>query len=84
MHKIHLLRGGEVGEQQIGVLGRRSHVIVDDNNHLALLVVGQDFVRAFDVRVLVNEAVTAKFQMNLIGALSFSAPRTPSVLSVIS
>ena len=32
---------------------------VDDNDHLALLLILQDFVRTVDIRVLVNQAVTS-------------------------
>ena len=55
--EVHLLRGGTVRQQNIGVFRRRRHVAVDDHDHFALLIVLQDFVGAVDLGVLVDKAV---------------------------
>ena len=41
--EVHLLRGGTVRQQNIGVFRRRRHVAVDYHDHFALLIVLQDF-----------------------------------------
>ncbi|SLO41179.1 Uncharacterised protein [Klebsiella pneumoniae] len=55
--EIHLLGGGTVRQQNISVFRRGGHMAVNDHNHLAFLVVLQDFVGPVDLRMLVNQTV---------------------------
>ncbi len=57
---------------------------VNDHNHLAFLVVLQDFVGPVDLRMLVNQTVARIVPDHLIGTSSLSLPRTPSRRAVIS
>ncbi len=47
--EIHLLGGGTVRQQNIGVLRRRGHMAIHHHYQLALFVVLQDFVGAVDL-----------------------------------
>ena len=46
--KIHLLRGGTIRQQNIGIFRRRGHMAINDHNHLALFVILEDVMGTVD------------------------------------
>ena len=56
--KVFLLCWHQVGQQDIAILSRGSHEVVNANNHLALAVILKHLMGVIDVAMLIDQCVT--------------------------